>query len=276
MKSFFKQKIESYLHFLEKVRKYSPNTIKTYKLNLFESIEYVGIEFSDEVYEINLIPYRMQLIGKNKKTIYKKVSIFRSFTNFMRDEGIKIHLKNDENIKISKTLPRPISYQNILEALNACDSDDRVLLLLFYTLGLRVSELSNLKIKDIKNGWVRINGKGGKIREIPLLDNVANELALYLKIHEPLVYIFENNRVKFNDNKLRYKLSKMFKKIGIKATPHQLRHSYATDLLNNGARITDVSELLGHASLETTQIYTKLSSRLKMKNYQKAHPMCRE
>ncbi len=276
MKSFFKEKIESYLHFLDKVRKYSPNTIKTYRLNLFESIEYVGIEFLDDVYEIDLIPYRMQLISKNKKTIYKKVSIFRSFTHYLRDEDMKIHLKNDENIKISKTLPKPISYQHIQEALNACDSDDRVMLLLFYTLGLRVSELSNLKIKDIKNGWVRINGKGGKIREIPLLDEVANELELYLEMHKPLVYIFENNGIKFNDNKLRYKLTKVFKKIGIKATPHQLRHSYATDLLNHGARITDVSELLGHTSLETTQIYTKLSSRAKMKNYQKAHPMCRE
>ena len=276
MKSFFKEKIESYLYFLENVRKYSPNTIKTYRLNLFESIEYVGIEFLDDIYEIDLIPYRMQLISKNKKTIYKKVSIFRSFTNYLRDEGIAIHLKNDENLKISKTLPKPISKQHITEALNVCDSDDRVLLLLFYTLGIRLSELSNLKKEDIKNGWVRINGKGGKIREIPILNEVLYELELYLEMHKPLVYIFEDVGIKLNDNRLRYKLTKVFKKIGIKATPHQLRHSYATDLLNHGARITDVSELLGHSTLETTQIYTKLSSRVKMKNYQKAHPMCRE
>ncbi|HIP02040.1 MAG TPA: integrase [Campylobacterales bacterium] len=276
MKSYFKQKIESYLHFLDKVRKYSPNTVKTYRLNLLEAIEYVGIEFLDDVYTIDLIPYRMKLIGKNKKTIYKKVSIFRSFTHYLRDENKKIQLKNDDNIKTSKTLPKPLSSNYIFEAIEKCDSDDKLMVLLLYTLGLRISELSNLKIKDIKNGWVRINGKGGKIREIPLLNEVVNELESYLKMQEPIVYIFENDRVKFNENKLRYKLSKVFKKIGLKATPHQLRHAYATDLLNHGARITDVSKLLGHASLETTQFYTKLSSRLKMKNYQKAHPMCRE
>jgi integrase/recombinase XerC len=276
MKSFFKEQIDAYLHFLDKVQKYSPNTINTYKLNLNEAINHVGIEFADDTYEIDLIPYRTILIGKNRKTIYKKVSIFRSFTHFLRDQDVKVHLKNDENIKISKTLPKPLAQRHIFEALSLCDSDDKVLLLLLYTLGIRISELSSLKIENIKNGWVRINGKGGKIREIPLLDEVTNELESYLDMYEPKVFIFEKDGVKYNDNQLRYKLSKVFKKIGVKATPHQLRHSYATDLLNGGARISDVSELLGHSSLETTQIYTKLSSRMKMKNYQKAHPMCRE
>jgi integrase/recombinase XerC len=276
MKSYFKEQIELYLNFLQDVRKYSPLTIKTYKLNLFEAIEYVSIEKDDHRYEIDLLPYRMQLVGKNRKTIYKKVSIFRSFVNHLIDNKVNIFLKNDENIKISKTLPKPISFKYIKEALEICDSDDRLVLLLFYTLGLRVSELSNLKMKNIKNGWVKIYAKGGKIRQIPLLDEVAVELEEFLSKYQPEVYIFENDRVKLTENQLRYKLAKVFKSIGIKATPHQLRHSYATDLLNQGARITDVSELLGHASLETTQIYTKLSSSLKMKNYKKAHPMCRE
>jgi integrase/recombinase XerC len=276
MKSYFKEQIELYLNFLQDVRKYSPLTIKTYKLNLFEAIECVSIEKDDHRYEIDLLPYRMQLVGKNRKTIYKKVSIFRSFVNHLIDNKVNIFLKNDENIKISKTLPKPISFKYIKEALEICDSDDRLVLLLFYTLGLRVSELSNLKMKNIKNGWVKIYAKGGKIRQIPLLDEVAVELEEFLSKYQPEVYIFENDRVKLTENQLRYKLAKVFKSIGIKATPHQLRHSYATDLLNQGARITDVSELLGHASLETTQIYTKLSSSLKMKNYKKAHPMCRE
>jgi integrase/recombinase XerC len=276
MKSYFKEQIELYLNFLQDVRKYSPLTIKTYRLNLFEAIKFVSIEKDDERYEIDLLPYRMQLVGKNRKTIYKKVSIFRSFINHLRDAKLNIFLKNDENIKISKTLPKPIAFKYIKEALEICDSDDRLLLLLFYSLGVRVSELTNLKIKNIKNGWVKIYAKGGKIRQIPLLDEVVVELEEFLSKYQPEVYIFENNRVRLTENQLRYKLAKVFKSIGIKATPHQLRHSYATDLLNSGARITDVSELLGHASLETTQIYTKLSSSLKMKNYQKAHPMCRE
>lgn len=276
MKSYFKQKVDEYLHFLLKVQGYSPNTIKTYRLNLLEAIEHIGIEFNDEKYEIDLIPYRMKLIGKNKKTIYKKVSIFRSFTNYLKDQDVAVCLKNDDNIKVSKSLPKPISSHYITDAIQSCDSDVKLMIKLFYTLGLRVSELSKLKIEDIKDGWVRINGKGAKIREIPLLDEVKNELELYLETFKPLVYVFENDRVRLSENKLRYKLSRAFKRIGIKATPHQLRHSFATELLNNGARITDVSELLGHSSLETTQIYTKLSSSLKMENYKKAHPMCKE
>ncbi len=276
MKSYFLKKIDEYLHYLDSIRGYSHNTIKTYRLNLAEAIKYVSIEKNEDFYEINLIPYRMKLINKNKKTIYKKISIFRSFINYLREKDIGIYLKNDDNIKVSKTLPKPVSTAYIYEALELCDSDDRMMTILFYTLGLRVSELSKLKIEDIKNGWVRINGKGGSIREIPLLDKVAEELESYLEKFNPSVYIFEVDKNHLSENRLRYKLSKVFKKIGIKVTPHKLRHSFATDLLNNGARISDVSELLGHASLETTQIYTKLSSFAKMKNYKEAHPMCRE
>ncbi|MCH9812611.1 MAG: tyrosine-type recombinase/integrase [Epsilonproteobacteria bacterium] len=276
MKNYFEKQIEAYLHFLLAVRGYSSHTIKTYRLNLFEAIGHVSIEKEDDLYTIDLIPYRMKLIGKNKKTIYKKISIFRSFSHYLQDEEVAVRLKNDDNIKVSKTLPKPVASHYILEALAKCDSQEKVLVLLLYTLGLRISEATNLKIKDIKNGWVRINGKGAKIREVPLLDEVRSVLDDYLKKYAPLVYIFEVDRVQISENKLRYTLSKVFKRIGIKATPHQLRHSFASDLLDGGARITDVSELLGHASLDTTQIYTKLSSSLKMKNYQKAHPMCRE
>jgi integrase/recombinase XerC len=276
MKSFFKEQVLLYLNFLQDVRKYSPRTISTYKPNLFEALNHVSFEFEDDVYMIDLLPYRAYLIGKNKKTIYKKISIFRSFVSYLKDNQYTIYLKNDDNIKISKTLPKPISTRYIFEAIDTCDSDDRILVLLLYTLGLRVSELSNLKLEDIKNSWVRIKGKADKIREIPLLDEVAMELDNYLLLHQPKQYLFEDKGVRINQNRLRYKLSKIFKKIGIKASPHQLRHSFATDLLNGGARIGDVSELLGHASLETTQIYTKLSSSLKMSNYKNAHPMCKE
>ncbi len=275
MKSYFKENIETYLYFLLHVRGYSPHTIKTYRLNLLEAVEYVSIEFDDS-YKIDLIPYRMKLIGKNKKTIYKKVSIFRSFINYLKEQKISIYLKNDDNIKVPKSLPKPLSASYISEAIQSSKGSDKLMIILFYTLGLRVSELSKLKIEDIKDGWVRINGKGDKIRDIPLLDEVKTELELYLETFKPLVFIFENDGVGLSENKLRYKLSCVFKKIGIKASPHKLRHSFATELLNSGARITDVSELLGHSSLETTQIYTKLSSSLKMDNYKKAHPMCKE
>jgi integrase/recombinase XerC len=87
-------------------------------------------------------------------------------------------------------------------------------------------------------------------------------------------YVFEVLGKKLSENSLRYSLVKAFKDIGLRVTPHQLRHSYATELLNHGARIADVSELLGHTSMATTQIYTKLGNALKMDNYLKSHPLC--
>ena len=89
-----------------------------------------------------------------------------------------------------------------------------------------------------------------------------------------LHHYFEKDGEKLSENSLRYIVTKVFRKVGIKVTPHQLRHSYATSLLNGGAPIVDVSELLGHSSMATTQIYTKLGSALKQQNYNKAHPLC--
>lgn len=97
-----------------------------------------------------------------------------------------------------------------------------------------------------------------------------------MSVEAPLRYLFERSGEKLSESSLRYIVTKSFKNIGIKATPHQLRHSYATILLNNSARIADVSELLGHSSMATTQIYTKLANVTKLDQYMKAHPLCKE
>ncbi len=275
MKNFFQQKIDNFLNYLQNIRGYSPSTINTYKLNLQEAIKFIHIEqINDDQYEINLIPYRAKLVNKHKKTIYKKISIIKSFVNYLQENKIKINLTGDESIRLPKTLPKPLSFAYIDEVLKRIEHEDRLIILLLYSLGLRISELANLKEKDIKNGWVSVKGKGNKIRQIPLLPEVETEVLNYLNDNYKKVYIFEKNKTKLNENQLRYKLCKIFKEIGLKVTPHQLRHSFASDLLNRGARITDVSELLGHSSLESTQIYTELNSTVKKKNYQKAHPLC--
>ena len=106
-----------------------------------------------------------------------------------------------------------------------------------------------------------------------LLAKTSHLIGLYRNEFSPRVFLFEKNGAKLSENTLRYRLTTLFKKIGLHVTPHMLRHSYATHLLNSDARIADVSELLGHASMATTQIYTKLGSALKLKNYNKAHPL---
>jgi len=144
---------------------------------------------------------------------------------------------------------------------------------MLYGLGLRISELSNIKLKDIKNNWITIYGKGSKARELPLLEKLNILIDEYITIYNPKRFLFEKDEKPMGTAQLRYRLSKLFKGAGIKATPHQLRHSFATHLLNNGARISDVSELLGHETMATTQIYTKLGSVKKMAEYMKAHPL---
>jgi len=163
----------------------------------------------------------------------------------------------------------------MLEAITKSNLEDRLLIELLYSLGLRISELENLKLKYIKNSWVIVKGKGDKIRQIPILDRLQQSLDDFIRENNPQIYLFEKNQQPSNENKMRYKVQKIFKKIGLRATPHQLRHAFASDLLNHGARINDVSELLGHSSLTTTQVYTKLSKTLKMNNYKNAHPLCR-
>jgi len=147
---------------------------------------------------------------------------------------------------------------------------------MLYTLGLRISELSSLELNDITDEWIRVLGKGNKQRDLPLINSTKKILDEYLGVFVLKKFLFEKSGEKLSENSLRYIVTKVFRKVGIKVTPHQLRHSYATSLLNSGAPIVDVSELLGHSSMATTQIYTKLGSALKQQNYNKAHPLCTE
>ena len=151
---------------------------------------------------------------------------------------------------------------------------EQLVVTMLYTLGLRISELSSLKLNDITSKWIRVIGKGDKQRDIPLLISTKRLLDEYLEKKILNRFLFEKDGERLSENSLRYIVTKVFKRISLKVTPHQLRHSYATELLNGGAPIVDVSELLGHSSMATTQIYTKLGSALKQQNYNKAHPLC--
>lgn len=264
-----------FLDYLSDIRGYSDLTVKTYATALDEAFLYIHMD-SDQQYTLNLNPYRLKIAKLNAKTISKKLSAIRSFVHFVQDRGEKVVLKGDSPIKVAKTLPKPISYDHIKEALAVAEEEDRLIVLMLYTLGLRVSELSSLKLDSIEKDWVRVIGKGNKQREVPLLEQTSALIEKYKKNFLPRTFLFEKDGTKLSENSLRYKLTSLFKKIGLHVTPHMLRHSYATHLLNNNARIADVSELLGHSSMATTQIYTKLSSSLKMKNYQSAHPLAKE
>ncbi len=268
----------AFLEYLEKIRGYSDLTIKSYGESLNEALHFIEIlqeeSSKKKTITFNLMPYRIHIAALNAKTISKKLSALRGFVHYLNDNGMHILLKADESVKVAKTLPKPISHKHIQEALDVANPQEKLLITLLYTLGLRISELASLKVSDISKQWVRVLGKGNKDRDIPLLAGTKELIDEYLSKNITKAFLFEKNGEKLSENSLRYMVNKVFRSVSLKVTPHQLRHSYATALLNGGAPIVDVSELLGHSSMATTQIYTKLGSALKQQNYNKAHPLC--
>jgi len=268
---------EEFLEYLFDVRGYSEHSIVTYEIALRQMMEVSHFYEEDDVKILDITPFRLQIVKNHKKTIVKKLSAVRSFVKYLEDIA-HVHLKliGDETIKAPQSLPKPIEERYIDEVISKANLEEKLLISMLYGLGLRISELSGLKLEDIKEEWVQIHGKGNKVRELPLLSELRILINLYLKDKMPKTYLFEKGNAPMNTAQLRYLLTKLFKEAGIKVTPHQLRHSFATHLLNNGARIADVSELLGHETMATTQVYTKLGSVKKMQEYMKAHPLAKK
>ncbi len=266
--------LTKYLEYLKDYKNYSQNTIKSYETSIKLALRLSEIEKEKGKIILNIMPFRLHIAKKSKRTIYARVSSIKNFIKYIKKfEKIDITLKGDQSIKLPSSLPKPLKKKNINEVLEHCDEQTRVIIKMLYGLGLRVSELASLKINDISKDWVKVSGKGAKEREVPLIESLYIEIKKYQELYNPKEYLFEKDEKALNDYQIRYKINKAFAKFGIKATPHQLRHSFATHLLEEGARISDVSELLGHSSMATTQIYTKLSNKAKLENYLKAHPL---
>lgn len=265
---------EAFLKHCEEFKGYSPLTIFSYEESIAQMIKHADIEYTGQEIRINLTPLRMKIVSLKAKTIARKLSAIRSFVKYLRRDGAVIHLKADESIKIPKTLPKPVSHEHILEALSHAPMMEHLAILMLYTMGLRISELATLRTVNVGERWCRVMGKGSKERDVPVLKDVYEAIQHYKVQKGAGEFLFEVNGEKLSENSLRYFIMKVFKEVGLHVTPHQLRHAYATELLNNNARIADVSELLGHSSMATTQIYTKLGNALKMDNYLKSHPLC--
>jgi integrase/recombinase XerC len=276
LKKSIDKKRADFLDYLQKQRGYSELTVKSYSEALDEAFKHIEIIQQKRRLLFNLMPYRIHIAALNAKTISKKLSAIRSFVKYLNESGIEVLLRADESIKVAKTLPKPVSHEHIMQALQEAELQERLIVLMLYTLGLRISELASLRVEDIGDEWIRIIGKGNKERDIPLLESVKKLIDEYLSVFMVKKYLFEKNGERLSENSLRYVITKVFGRVALKVTPHQLRHSYASSLLNSGAPIVDVSELLGHSSMATTQIYTKLGSALKQQNYNKAHPLCKD
>ncbi len=277
MKEKLQNYIEEFLEYLLDVRGYSDMTVETYEIALRQMSEVSHFYEEDGMTVLDITPFRFNIVKNSKKTIVKKLSAVRSFVKYLEDQCcFSVKLIADESIKVPQSLPKPVEEQYIDEVLAKANLEEKLLITMLYGLGLRISELSGLKLEDIKGEWVQIHGKGNKVRELPLMEELKKLIGVYRDSYAPRKYLFEKGNAPMNAAQLRYKLTILFKKEGLKVTPHQLRHSFATHLLNHGARIADVSELLGHETMATTQVYTKLGSVKKMQEYMRAHPLAKE
>jgi len=265
---FLKVEAKNYLKIVENTK--SQTTYKTYNTVLNDALKYIEIDNN----RLSISGYRMKIASQSRKTIAKKVSILRSFFKYLESKGYDFRIIGDDQISVPKSLPKPIPLDKIKETLKIANLVEYTIIMTIFGLGLRISESRNIELENIHENWITITGKGNKTRDIPLEPHLKNIIKKYIEIYSPKKYLFERKDIKMSDSQIRYIITNAFKKIGIKATPHQLRHSFATEMLNNGARINDVSELLGHEFISTTQIYTKLNSSTKLNNYLKAHPLC--
>ncbi|MBN1466627.1 tyrosine recombinase XerC [candidate division KSB1 bacterium] len=293
--------IQRFVRFLQVERYSSDNTRAAYENDLLQFNDYLMKRYEIEQPEFSHLSkesvrgYLAHLTSLkfSARTIARKLASLRSFAKYLiREDVIKINpTLNIATPRIKKKLPSFLSEQEVkalLQLPNLHESAglrDYMILELFYATGMRVSELASLKLENIRydEGVFRIRGKGNKTRMVPMGQHVARDLQVYLKMRqeeENIALEFKdfifvtNNRAPFTRNQIAAIVHGYIKRIAgkEKAHPHALRHTFATHLLNEGADLMSVKELLGHSSLSTTQVYTHVSAEHLKKVYKKAHP----
>jgi len=289
--------VDSYLHYLVVEKGLSRNTIESYGRDLRVFLDFVegrGIRSFRQVTRGDVLAFLKELQGRglSVRSVSRALISLRGLFRFLLLEG---HLEEDpvEEMEVPRpprSLPHVLSLQEVERILEAPDPGtplgvrDRAMLELLYATGMRVSELAGLAPEgvDIQVGFVRVKGKGDKERVIPIGEVARERLDIYLREGRPRLlkgrespYLFVNRQGR---GLSRQGIWKLIKRYALQAgvltpiTPHTLRHSFATHLLERGADLRFVQVMLGHADIGTTQIYTHLNQEYLRKIYQQYHP----
>jgi len=298
-----KEDIDSFLSYLTVEKGFSENTVVAYRNDLYQLASFVEEEAAKRSLAPSWADFSRQgmlsyLLNLNERgyvatTKARKVAAAKSFFKFMLAEG---NIKDDptQNIgspKMGKSLPKPISVSQAMLLLEQPAKlstpeakRDRAMLELLYASGMRVSELVSLNLGDINidSGDVRCFGKGHKERIIPIAPRAVLTIKEYLQEGRPHLAradteqaLFLNARGERLTRQGLWQIIKGYAKsaeLGAEITPHTLRHSFATHMLNGGADLRSVQELLGHANISTTQVYTHLTTEHIRRVYEKSHP----
>ncbi len=290
---------------LKEVRNLSDNTLISYKHDVKSFIEFISTHTGSEVSikylnDMKISDFRSFLSYLRNKdisstSIARIISSLKSFFNYLLDTNLieSTVVQSLRTPKQKKSLPRPISSELAIETIkHAQDMEkekwiglrNKSILMLLYGCGLRISEALNLNFEDInENDYLIIKGKGNKERMVPLMDYVKNDIENY--IHEcPKNFmkddpLFVGKRLdRLSPRIIQYVLEKIRHNLSLPetATPHALRHSFATHLLDSGGDLRTIQELLGHSSLSTTQKYTKVETEKLYDAYSKTHPLAKK
>ena len=285
--------LDSFTNYLLIDKGYSNNTILSYRNDLEDFFKYLDESKKDykTVNQKDILKYIDYINNLNEFTIAHQISVLRCFYKYLILEKIikESPMENIELPKLTKRLPNVLSIEEVDTLLdinlnNMYDYRNKAMLELIYATGLRVSELVNLKIEDVDLDMciVRCMGKGSKERIVPFGEYAHRYLKEYIYKYrsnfikkEANEYLFLNNHGKKMTRQGFFKVIKAIAlEKGIKKdiSPHTLRHSFATHLLNGGADLRSIQEMLGHSNLATTQIYTNISREELKENYIKTHP----
>jgi len=282
--------IEKFMRYLEIEKNYSKYTISNYRLDLEGFKKFLGDLALEKIDYLALRKYLAILKEKNLKsrTVGRHLSTLRSFFKFLIREG---YLKNNPITSLSspkqeKHLPLFLTEEEVTKLIdsvqlkNERDFRDRAAIETFYSTGIRVSELVGLNIEDVDfiGGIVKVLGKGKKERIVPIGEQALSTIRAYLekrkRQQEAGALFLNKNGKRITDRGIRNVVVKYIRIASMRhgVSCHTFRHSFATHLLNRGADLRSVQELLGHVNLSTTQIYTHLTTEKLKKVYDKAHP----
>lgn len=291
--------IDKYLEYLKVERKYSNKTILSYKDDLIEYNEFLGNNFTNILnIDMNIVNNYMKYLYDRKITkssISRKLSSIRGLYNYLVREDIikENHFNKIQNPKRELYLPKFLKDEELDKIFSVCNSNnpteerDTLIIELLYATGVRVSELVNIKIKDInrEEKLIKVLGKGNKERMVIYNNHTKKALDTYLKDgynyfnkKSSEYLILNKNGNKLSERYIREIINKKVSQasLDIKISPHTLRHTFATDILENGADLMTVKELLGHESLNTTSIYTHITNEQTKKTYNLAHPRAKK
>ncbi|MFV8224696.1 tyrosine-type recombinase/integrase [Christiangramia aquimixticola] len=287
----------AFLNYLQHEKKYSPLTIKAYKADLLEFHNFIETSFAqDDPVDVNYSQIRSWIVelseaGVSNRSINRKASSLKAYYKFLLKIGEieNSPLAKHRALKTPKKVQIPFSeteVKNVFEIIDDSDFEglrDRLMVELFYSTGIRRAELINIRIQDLdlEGSVLKVTGKRDKQRFIPLLEGVKNSAKKYLAERAVLYgvdrddYLFVTSKGDKSYESFVYRIiNNYFSKVSgkLKKSPHILRHSFATHLLNQGANLNAVKELLGHSSLASTQVYTHNSIAELSKIHKNAHP----